>query len=71
MSNTNKPADKINHSGQLDGKMWKVLDKISNISLKFSALLMLVIILAIWYQVFARFIGVSTVGTVYGFVILA
>jgi len=64
MSNTNKPADKINHSGQLDGKMWKVLDKISNISLKFSALLMLVIILAIWYQVFARFIGVSTVGTV-------
>lgn len=64
MSNTNKPADKINHPGQLDNKIWRVLDKISKISLRFSALLMLVIILAIWYQVFARFVGISTVGTV-------
>jgi TRAP-type C4-dicarboxylate transport system permease small subunit len=64
MSNTNKPADKINHSGQLDNKKWRVLDKISKISLRFSALLMLVIILAIWYQVFARIVGISTVGTV-------
>ena len=59
-----KPADKINHSGQLNGKIWKVFDKLSKISLKFSALLLLVVILAIWYQVFARISYISTKGIV-------
>lgn len=58
------PADKINHTVQLEGKIWGVLDKISEIALKFSALLLLVIILAVWYQVFARIVHISTKGIV-------
>jgi len=64
MSNTNKPADKINHSGQLNGKIWKMFDKLSEFSLRFSAILLLGIILAIWYQVFARISHISTKGIV-------
>jgi len=64
MSNTNKPADKINHSGQLNGKIWKMFDKLSEFSLRFSAILLLGIILAIWYQIFARISHISTKGIV-------
>lgn len=61
--NTN-PADKINHTVRLEGKIWKVLDKISEIALKFSAFLLLMVILAVWYQVFARIAHISTKGIV-------
>jgi len=64
MNTTTKPADKINCSGQLDGKIWKVIDKLSEVSLKFSALLLLVVIVATWYQVFARISHISTKGIV-------
>jgi len=59
-----KPADKINNSAQLNSKIWDMVDKLSKISLKFSALLLLVIILAIWYQIFARISHISTKGIV-------
>lgn len=58
-----KPAKSSSNFQQLvNGKEWKALDVFSEISLKFSALLLLVIILAIWYQVFARFFYISTKG---------
>jgi len=59
-----KSEDNTFNSVQLNGKIWKLLDKISEISLKFSALLLLVIILAIWYQVFARLNHIGTKGIV-------
>jgi len=59
-----KSTDKGSHSGQLDGKIWKVIDKLSEVSLKFSALLMLVVIVTTWYQVFARLSHISTKGIV-------
>jgi len=61
---SNKPAEEINQAGQLNSKIWKVLDKATEIIFKISALLMLVIIITIWYQVFARLGGVSTKGIV-------
>ena len=64
MNSTTKPVDKINCSRQLDGKIWKVIEKLSEVSLKFSALLLLLVIIAIWYQVFARISHISTKGVV-------
>jgi len=61
---TNKPAKEINQAGQLIAKIWKVLDKTTEIVFKISALLMLVVIITIWYQVFARIAGISTKGIV-------
>ncbi len=62
--NTKSAEDKASHSGQLNGKIGNVVDKFSDISLKFSALLLLVVILTIWYQVFARIAHISTKGIV-------
>lgn len=61
--NTN-PADKINHTVQLEGKIWEVLNNFSEIALKFSAFLLLMVVLAVWYQVFARITHISTKGIV-------
>jgi len=61
---TNKPAKEINQAGQLIAKIWKVLNKTTEIVFKISALLMLVVIITIWYQVFARIAGISTKGIV-------
>lgn len=61
---SNKPVEEINQVGQLNSKMWKVLDNATEILFKISALLMLVIILAMWYQVFARISHISTKGIV-------
>jgi len=48
----------------LNGKIWRVLDKFSEIFHKISAFLLLFIIVSIWYQIFGRIIHISVHGIV-------
>ncbi len=48
----------------LEGKIWRVLDKFSEIFHKISAFLLLFIIVSIWYQIFGRIIHISVHGIV-------
>ena len=48
----------------LHGKTWRVLDKFSEIFHKMSAVLLLLIIVSVWYQIFGRIIHMSVHGMV-------
>lgn len=60
----NQSAGKGGDTFILDGKFWRVLDKFSEIFHKISALLLLLIIVSIWYQILGRILHISVHGIV-------
>ena len=49
---------------QTNNKIWKVIDFLSEISLKFSSLILFFITVSIWYQIFTRIVHINTRGIV-------
>jgi len=49
---------------QTNNKIWKVIDFLSEISLKFSSLILFFITVSIWYQIFTRIVHINNRGIV-------
>jgi len=58
----NNAIVKSNRSSLTDWKIWQLIDRLSTIFHKISALVLLFVIVAIWYQICARLAHVSVCG---------